>query len=157
MLIESSNMWFIKQASSSSAIESRLSSLPPELQLEIFERLHAVSSACLGLTCKKFYAIHWNIHGKVQIFDMEPLTPELRTRKHEFSVPGDRIFERGYFRLHHILDPWMLRAGYVRDRRYGYRFVKARRLEGMKRYLEDSAGLYPRWWKGAVLGNDHFG
>lgn len=37
---------------------SRLSTLPPEIYLEIFSHLDACGSVYFGLTCKQFYAIH---------------------------------------------------------------------------------------------------
>ncbi|PMD60613.1 uncharacterized protein K444DRAFT_629113 [Hyaloscypha bicolor E] len=40
-----------------------LASIPPELQNKIFSYLDPVTSTCLGLTSKKFYAIHKSLHG----------------------------------------------------------------------------------------------
>ncbi len=42
-----------------------LLALPPELHLMIFELLDTVTSACFGLTSKRFYPIHWAQHGRV--------------------------------------------------------------------------------------------
>jgi hypothetical protein len=38
---------------------------PDEVILLIFEKLHPVTSTCLGLTCKKLYPIHRSLHGTV--------------------------------------------------------------------------------------------
>lgn len=45
----------------------QLRSIPAELHLAIFDRLDPVSSACLGLTCKPFYAMHRAFHGVVKL------------------------------------------------------------------------------------------
>lgn len=39
--------------------------VPSEVHLELFRHLHRVDSTCLGLTCKKFYNIHRQLHGMV--------------------------------------------------------------------------------------------
>lgn len=44
-----------------------LTTLLPELQLEIFDRLDPVSSTCLGLTSKHFYVIHRRKHQSVKL------------------------------------------------------------------------------------------
>lgn len=44
-----------------------LTNIPTELQLTIFDRLHPVSSTCLGLTCKTFYRNHRTLHGVVKL------------------------------------------------------------------------------------------
>jgi hypothetical protein len=44
-----------------------LLSLPVELKLKIFELLDPNSSACLGLTCKELYDIHWEKRGIVSL------------------------------------------------------------------------------------------
>jgi hypothetical protein len=45
-----------------------LTNLPPELHLSIFDNLDPVSSACLGLTSKKFYPMHRSAHRKVGLY-----------------------------------------------------------------------------------------
>lgn len=47
---------------------SLLDTVPNEIALEIFKYLDPCTSTCLGLTCKKFYAIHTEIHGKASMF-----------------------------------------------------------------------------------------
>jgi hypothetical protein len=49
--------------------------LPVELKLQIFEHLSPISSTCLGLTCKAFYGIHWDRHGKVPLIEGRPMLP----------------------------------------------------------------------------------
>jgi hypothetical protein len=44
-----------------------LGSLPEELILNIFSYLCPVHSACLGLTCKRFYKHHRELHGRVAL------------------------------------------------------------------------------------------
>jgi hypothetical protein len=41
--------------------------MPPEVYLEILSNIDPITSVCLGLTCKKFYGIHWDEHGKVPL------------------------------------------------------------------------------------------
>ena len=45
----------------------RLLSIPVELQAEVFRVLDPVSSTCLGLTCKDFYAVHKSVKGVVKL------------------------------------------------------------------------------------------
>ncbi|KAH8787027.1 hypothetical protein F5882DRAFT_378197 [Hyaloscypha sp. PMI_1271] len=55
---------------SPSTLPPTLLTLPAELHLEIFEQLdseYLCSSLLLGLTCKKFYAIHFKRHGKSKL------------------------------------------------------------------------------------------
>jgi hypothetical protein len=52
-----------------SSTKSQLATLPTELHLKIFKYLPRISSACLGVTCKVLYRIHWSIHGRVQLED----------------------------------------------------------------------------------------
>lgn len=70
-----------------SAIVSRLLSLAPEIQLALFDQLDAVSSTCLGLTCKYFYNLHVAQHGlKVPLF---------RRSDHESAIPPySALFQR---------------------------------------------------------------
>jgi hypothetical protein len=44
-----------------------LSALPTELVLKIFSYLCPGNSACLGLTCKRFYECHRQLHGNVSL------------------------------------------------------------------------------------------
>lgn len=46
-----------------------LTTLPPEVQLSIFETLDPVSSTCLGLTNRKFYPMHRARHKKVGLYE----------------------------------------------------------------------------------------
>ncbi|KAG9243384.1 hypothetical protein BJ878DRAFT_119842 [Calycina marina] len=52
----------------SSSRKHHLTSLPPEIQLEIFDTLDPVSSTCLGLTSKQFYPIHRSTHQHVPLY-----------------------------------------------------------------------------------------
>jgi len=45
-----------------------LQNLPPEIHLKIFDIMDTITSTCLGLTCKKFYTMHWGRHGKVVLY-----------------------------------------------------------------------------------------
>ncbi len=45
----------------------RLSHLPAELHYAVFGFLDPIDSVCLALTSRHFYAVHWNIHGKVSL------------------------------------------------------------------------------------------
>jgi len=50
---------------------SSITTLPTELHLALFKLLDPVTSTCLGLTCKAFYAIHWSDHGRVPLWAPE--------------------------------------------------------------------------------------
>ncbi|KAE9382030.1 hypothetical protein N431DRAFT_458571 [Stipitochalara longipes BDJ] len=74
-----------------------LIALPAELHLEVFKHLEVCTSVCIGLTCKKMWEIHYNIHGKVSLgwlaFIHEPL---------EVDMPDGRTFDVG-----HLIEDWM--------------------------------------------------
>lgn len=40
--------------------------------MHIQRLLDRVSSTCLGLTCKRYYGIHWQLHGKVSLLEKTP-------------------------------------------------------------------------------------
>jgi len=44
-----------------------LDTLPSELHIKVVQNLDRVSSVCLGVTNKKFYAIHKELHPKVPL------------------------------------------------------------------------------------------
>ncbi|KAE9369280.1 hypothetical protein N431DRAFT_469205 [Stipitochalara longipes BDJ] len=50
----------------------QLMDLPIDLHVELFKHLSPTSSACLGLTCKTLYDIHWSRHGKVPLEGCDP-------------------------------------------------------------------------------------
>jgi hypothetical protein len=60
-----------------------LTTLPPELNLELFKHLDVCTSVCLGLTCKKLWAIH-SQKGIVKLYTMieDPYMPTARWRWH---------------------------------------------------------------------------
>ncbi|PMD60616.1 uncharacterized protein K444DRAFT_629116 [Hyaloscypha bicolor E] len=66
-----------------------LDAAPNEIALEIFKYLDPCTSTCLGLTCKKFYAIHTEIHGKASMF-------------YRVQLDGDK-----YLYLFELLHGWM--------------------------------------------------
>ena len=70
---------------------SRLISLPPELQLRVFDLLDRCSSTCLGLTTRIFYRLHRAARGKVPLCAF-------------YFVPGSS--NCGGFRLHVLLKEW---------------------------------------------------
>ncbi|GAW19748.1 hypothetical protein ANO14919_092370 [Xylariales sp. No.14919] len=45
----------------------QISHLPAELHYALFEFLDPIDSVCLALTSRHFYAVHWNMHGKVSL------------------------------------------------------------------------------------------
>jgi hypothetical protein len=49
-------------AESPNHLSLTLASFPPELHLKIFSELESITSICLGLTRKKFYHIHKELH-----------------------------------------------------------------------------------------------
>jgi hypothetical protein len=52
----------------------QLAALPTEIHLKIFKHLSRVSSACLGITCRALYRIHWSLHQRVHLEDDDPDT-----------------------------------------------------------------------------------
>jgi hypothetical protein len=53
--------------------------LPIDVHVELFRHLSPTSSACLGLTCKTLYTIHWSRHGKVPLEACDPQCSVLNT------------------------------------------------------------------------------
>ncbi|KAI0868491.1 hypothetical protein GGS24DRAFT_211849 [Hypoxylon argillaceum] len=45
----------------------QLAHLPAELHYALFEFLDPIDSVCLALTSRHFYAVHWNLHGRVSL------------------------------------------------------------------------------------------
>ena len=73
-----------------------LSSLPPELQTQIFKQLDGATATCLGLTCKRFYPIHREKNGTV---------PAKKVWYQSMPTPGNAL---GYRRdkLGDLLEGW---------------------------------------------------
>jgi len=70
---------------------SRLISLPPELQLTVFGLLDRCSSTCLGLSTRVFYKLHRAARGRVPLCAF-------------YFVPG--ASDCSGFRLHVLLKEW---------------------------------------------------
>jgi hypothetical protein len=108
-----------------------LQTLPTEIHLIIFDHLHVITSTCLSLTCKDFYDIHFNLHGKVAL-DLSD------TR---FAFPPDGV------PLTTLLEGWMLP-------RYTHRiFLQAHLAPALWKFitkdqLEAGGGLNSKafWW-----------
>ncbi|GAP84509.1 putative F-box domain-containing protein [Rosellinia necatrix] len=45
----------------------RLGDLPAELHYALFDFLDPIDSVCLALTSRRFYAVHWSMHGRVSL------------------------------------------------------------------------------------------
>jgi len=86
----------------------QITTLPTELQLIIFENLRSDFSACLGLTCKKFYAMHRAFHGSIPFNTVYPCDclGDCKERLPEFRQFGHRS------QLPILLYLWMHHAGY---------------------------------------------
>jgi hypothetical protein len=69
-----------------------ISSLPTEIQLKIFKNLDRVSSVCLGITNKKLYTIHKDLHPKVPVI-------------------AAYLYPKGGIRLFGLLKEWMKETG----------------------------------------------
>lgn len=52
---------------SAAAPGASLLDLPDELLLQIFASLSFQYSACLGLTCRRLYNVHYSIHGTIRL------------------------------------------------------------------------------------------
>jgi hypothetical protein len=53
-----------------SSIKPTITSLAADVHSKLFETLDAVTSACLGLTCKSFYSTHRPLHWSVPLQDL---------------------------------------------------------------------------------------
>lgn len=96
----------------------RLTNLTREVQLEIFDHLDPVTSACLGLTCKALYAIHRKFHGSVELW--RPAQPGSCEDKYACWKRGE---------LHTLLRAWMpkdLMCSSWSSKREGYQQVSYR-------------------------------
>lgn len=82
-----------------------LVTLPTEIHLLILHHLDLVSSTCLGLTCKKFYPIHRELHGSVELCPSgSGIHPLLQRRGTSWSIP-----------LSYFLREWAAPAGLIYD------------------------------------------
>ena len=60
------------QAAEKAKAKLQFMGMPTDIHLELFRHLSPTTSACLGLTCKAFYGIHWSLHVKVALEDCDP-------------------------------------------------------------------------------------
>jgi hypothetical protein len=63
--------------------------IPAEIEHLIFERLDRVSSACLGLTCKRFYKTHFSLNPRVKLIAFCPLPPDVDSGFHLYEMLGE--------------------------------------------------------------------
>jgi len=57
-----------------SATKTYLTSIPPEIQISIFQNLDSVASTCLGLSSKVLYPFHRRAHPNVGLFETSEYT-----------------------------------------------------------------------------------
>jgi len=96
---------------------SRLISLPPELQLRVFDLLDRCSSTCLGLSTRVFYKLHRAARGRVPLCAF-------------YFVPG--ALDCSGFRLHVLLKEWagpQLQYCEIRDRFVNRTSLEIERIE----------------------------
>jgi len=99
-----------------------LLTLAAEVQLQIFSYLPAITSTCLGLTCKHFYVTHRNIHGTVAADEGG-----------EWITFRERELE---LKLHFFLRNWMWEgARLVWGGKYGLRFISEERMEAEEQVI----------------------
>ena len=112
----------------------QLTTLPPELHLLILENLRSDFPACLGLTCKMFYAIHRKMHKNVKFDAQYPCdcgdvckerVPECRHFGHRSMLP-------------YLLYDWMNKAGYELANSNQI-FVRQKEVTGISRIWRSSA------------------
>ncbi|CAG8953644.1 hypothetical protein HYFRA_00010103 [Hymenoscyphus fraxineus] len=85
-----------------------LSDFSEELIVQIMNELHPIHSVCLGLTARKFYRIHKEIHGQVTIRTNNSRVLIQRDRKIvTFLENGD-----GKLELSSLLEAWLAKQGF---------------------------------------------
>jgi hypothetical protein len=85
-----------------------LITLPPELHLELFKHLDVCTSICLGLTCKKLWAIH-SQEGIVKLYTTinDPFMPTARWRWHIQKARMVKDLNGKEHKLGELLKQWM--------------------------------------------------
>jgi len=85
-----------------------LTTLPPELHLELFKHLDVCTSICLGLTCKKLWAIH-SQEGIVKLYTTidDPFMPTARWRWHIPKARTVKDLNGKEHKLGELLKQWM--------------------------------------------------
>ncbi|CAG8978127.1 hypothetical protein HYALB_00000801 [Hymenoscyphus albidus] len=85
-----------------------LRDFPEELLVQIMNELHPIHSVCLGLTARKFYRIHKEIHGQVTI----------RTNNSRVHIQQDHKIVTylengdGKLELSSLLEAWLTKQGF---------------------------------------------
>ncbi|KAF4618372.1 hypothetical protein G7Y89_g14933 [Cudoniella acicularis] len=98
-----------------------ITTLPDEVQLSIINLLRPSESVMLGLTCKKFYAMHKELYGKVTI----------NMRRYRITDP--KTWEM--LVMYHLLKDWMGKEWYF-DLKKGT-FVRKARVYTQEKMLEE--------------------
>jgi hypothetical protein len=106
------------------------STLPPEIHLSIFDNLDPASSACLGLTNKRFYPMHRSAHPRVGLYEgtEQPLWVSLKD-----WTPPDLVLDWESERL-------------VSRERYAV-LEEVRRRERERRAYWQNASYYPEAYR----------
>jgi hypothetical protein len=108
---------------------STIEKLFPELHLHLFKFLGPVSSVCLGLTCKKFYGIHWQLNGATIIYASE-------FAKY-WVDPSEKDTWWASSELHMFLRTWMWNgAGLIWGGRYDLKFIVPARRNAEEREIK---------------------
>jgi len=121
------------------AANLNITTFPTEILLRIFHFLRPPNSVLFGLTCRRFYCLHWSLHGKVKI-NMCVLKLALRLRLWLISHRNDgyiisdpKVWE--WLLLYHFLQQWM-GPRYVFNVRRGTLIKKRSSLHGISKIPE---------------------
>lgn len=111
----------------------RLMDLPIDVHLVLFDYLPKISSACLGLTCKRFYDIHWKRHGRIAL--RLSVRREITYRHGRMDRMVCRVED---ISLYSLLKSWMWNARLVWGGQYNIEaFITLARKQEAKKIVFD--------------------
>jgi hypothetical protein len=82
-----------------------------ELQLKIFSNLDQCSSACLGLTCKRFWSIHSHTYPITSLICFTTV-PDKRQLGGKKAICLVHVLEE-WFRFRGLLGPWLWEIHFI--------------------------------------------
>jgi hypothetical protein len=97
--------------------------LPNELLLKIISHLSPGHSACLGLTCKRLYVLHRELHDSVSLDTRCPtggsMGPRLYELLEDWHLPGFKYCWCGYQKIRAVvvsfIELWSRKVGRTRS------------------------------------------
>ncbi|KAH8602046.1 hypothetical protein B0O99DRAFT_588274 [Bisporella sp. PMI_857] len=115
-----------------------ITDIPPELLLKIFGLLPPIRSVCLGLTCRRFYAIHYITHGIVPLKTQEPASicnQHFPNTGHLLATPQPETINPEDPSLGKLLEKGWLGDGHAYNHRT-FKFVTRKRMGKLERKWE---------------------